>query len=110
MAVPHEVQANAIKNLELSLADDRPRALAAITMGGGKTRFAISPASPKSAVPCRLDARSTPTWETHEPGDPPRVPQLPRGEQLVAQAAGWKSLTADEQARVLRLLRRLPSL
>jgi len=37
-----EVQEVAIKNLELSLADDRPRALAAITMGGGKTRFAVA--------------------------------------------------------------------
>jgi type I restriction enzyme R subunit len=37
-----DVQAEAIKNLEASLADDRPRALAAITMGGGKTRFAVA--------------------------------------------------------------------
>ena len=37
-----DVQVEAIKNLELSLADDRPRALAAITMGGGKTRFAVA--------------------------------------------------------------------
>src|SRR5262249_39700593 len=29
-------------NLEASLADDRPRALAAITMGGGKTRLAVA--------------------------------------------------------------------
>jgi type I restriction enzyme, R subunit len=39
-----DVQAEAIKNLEASLADDRPRALAAITMGGGKTRFAVAEA------------------------------------------------------------------
>lgn len=39
-----DVQEQAIKNLELSLADDRPRALAAITMGGGKTRFAVAQA------------------------------------------------------------------
>jgi type I restriction enzyme R subunit len=37
-----DVQAEAIRNLELSLADDRPKALAAITMGGGKTRFAVA--------------------------------------------------------------------
>jgi type I site-specific restriction endonuclease len=37
-----DVQEEAIKNLEASLADDRPRALAAITMGGGKTRFAVA--------------------------------------------------------------------
>jgi len=37
-----DVQAEAITNLEASLADDRPRALAAITMGGGKTRFAVA--------------------------------------------------------------------
>jgi len=37
-----DIQADAIHNLELSLADDRPRALAAITMGGGKTRFAVA--------------------------------------------------------------------
>jgi type I restriction enzyme, R subunit len=37
-----DVQSTAIKNLEASLADDRPRALAAITMGGGKTRFAVA--------------------------------------------------------------------
>lgn len=39
-----DVQEEAIKNLEASLADDRPRALAAITMGGGKTRFAVAEA------------------------------------------------------------------
>jgi type I restriction enzyme R subunit len=39
-----DVQATAIRNLEASLADDRPRALAAITMGGGKTRFAVAEA------------------------------------------------------------------
>ena len=39
-----DVQEEAIKNLEGSLADDRPRALAAITMGGGKTRFAVAEA------------------------------------------------------------------
>ncbi len=39
-----DVQETAIKNLELSLADDKPRALAAITMGGGKTRFAVAEA------------------------------------------------------------------
>jgi type I restriction enzyme R subunit len=37
-----DVQAEAIRNLEASLADDHPRALAAITMGGGKTRFAVA--------------------------------------------------------------------
>lgn len=37
-----DIQEEAIKNLETSLADDRPRALAAITMGGGKTRFAVA--------------------------------------------------------------------
>ena len=37
-----DIQEDAIKNLEASLADDRPRALAAITMGGGKTRFAVA--------------------------------------------------------------------
>jgi type I restriction enzyme R subunit len=37
-----DVQVQALKNLEASLADDRPRALAAITMGGGKTRFAVA--------------------------------------------------------------------
>lgn len=37
-----DVQEQAIKNLEASLADDHPRALAAITMGGGKTRFAVA--------------------------------------------------------------------
>ena len=37
-----DIQDDAIKNLEASLADDRPRALAAITMGGGKTRFAVA--------------------------------------------------------------------
>ena len=37
-----DVQAEAIKNLEASLADDRPKALAAITMGGGKTRFSVA--------------------------------------------------------------------
>jgi type I restriction enzyme R subunit len=37
-----DVQETAIRNLEASLADDRPRALAAITMGGGKTRFAVA--------------------------------------------------------------------
>ena len=40
-----EVQAAALRNLEASLADDRSRALAAITMGGGKTRFAVAEAS-----------------------------------------------------------------
>ncbi len=39
-----DVQEHAIRNLEASLADDRPRALAAITMGGGKTRFAVAEA------------------------------------------------------------------
>jgi type I restriction enzyme R subunit len=37
-----DVQEHAIRTLEASLADDRPRALAAITMGGGKTRFAVA--------------------------------------------------------------------
>lgn len=37
-----DAQAEAIKNLEASLADDRLKALAAITMGGGKTRFAVA--------------------------------------------------------------------
>lgn len=37
-----DVQAEGIRNLEASLADDRPKALAAITMGGGKTRFAVA--------------------------------------------------------------------
>jgi type I restriction enzyme R subunit len=37
-----DVQAVAIRNLEATLADDRPKALAAITMGGGKTRFAVA--------------------------------------------------------------------
>jgi len=36
------VQIEAIGRLEESLADDRPRALAAITMGGGKTRLAVA--------------------------------------------------------------------
>jgi len=40
-----EVQATALRNLEASLAADRSRALAAITMGGGKTRFAVAEAS-----------------------------------------------------------------
>ena len=39
-----DVQEHAILNLEASLADDRPCALAAITMGGGKTRFAVAEA------------------------------------------------------------------
>jgi type I restriction enzyme R subunit len=37
-----DVQSEAIRNLEASLADDRPRALAAITMGAGKTMFAVA--------------------------------------------------------------------
>lgn len=37
-----DAQEDAIRNLEASLADDHPRALAAITMGGGKTRFAVA--------------------------------------------------------------------
>jgi len=40
-----EVQVTALRNLEASLADDRSRALAAITMGGGKTRFAVAETS-----------------------------------------------------------------
>jgi type I restriction enzyme, R subunit len=40
-----DVQYGALLNLEASLADDRPRALAAITMGGGKTRFAVAQAA-----------------------------------------------------------------
>lgn len=39
-----DVQVEAIRNLEASLADDRPAALAAITMGGGKTLFAVAEA------------------------------------------------------------------
>ncbi len=37
-----DVQVDALRNLEASLADDRSKALAAITMGGGKTRFAVA--------------------------------------------------------------------
>lgn len=37
-----DIQYEALVNLEASLADDRPKALAAITMGGGKTRFAVA--------------------------------------------------------------------
>ena len=37
-----DIQYQALVNLEASLADDRPKALAAITMGGGKTRFAVA--------------------------------------------------------------------
>jgi type I restriction enzyme R subunit len=37
-----DVQFDALRQLEASLANDRPRALAAITMGGGKTRFAVA--------------------------------------------------------------------
>ena len=36
------VQEDGLRNLEASLADDKPRALAAITMGGGKTRLAVA--------------------------------------------------------------------
>jgi type I restriction enzyme R subunit len=39
-----DVQAEAIRNLELSLGDDRSNALAAITMGGGKTMFSVAEA------------------------------------------------------------------
>ena len=38
------IQQDAIVNLEVSLADDRPKALAAITMGGGKTMLAVAEA------------------------------------------------------------------
>jgi type I restriction enzyme R subunit len=37
-----DVQFDAVGQLETSLAADRPRALAAITMGGGKTRLAVA--------------------------------------------------------------------
>jgi len=37
-----DVQFDALRELEVSLANDRPRALAAITMGGGKTRLAVA--------------------------------------------------------------------
>lgn len=37
-----DVQKAGLGNLETSLADDRPKALAAITMGGGKTRLAVA--------------------------------------------------------------------
>lgn len=40
-----DVQVDALRNLELSLAGDKPKALAAITMGGGKTRFSVAEAS-----------------------------------------------------------------
>ncbi len=37
-----DIQEEALKQLELSLAGDKPKALAAITMGGGKTRLAVA--------------------------------------------------------------------
>ena len=37
-----DIQFDAVGELEKSLANDRPRALAAITMGGGKTRLAVA--------------------------------------------------------------------
>lgn len=40
-----DVQVEALRNLEASLADAKPKALAAITMGGGKTRFSVAEAS-----------------------------------------------------------------
>lgn len=39
-----DIQFDAVGALETSLANDRPRALAAITMGGGKTRLAVAEA------------------------------------------------------------------
>lgn len=39
-----DIQFDVVGELEKSLAADRPRALAAITMGGGKTRLAVAEA------------------------------------------------------------------
>lgn len=37
-----DIQEEALKQLEVSVAGDKPKALAAITMGGGKTRLAVA--------------------------------------------------------------------